>query len=487
MTSCSKTITDTPPQKCLDALLALYLETTGSSATDIVGITGSASQRHYYHISGSIPLVGTIGNEIIENEAFFHIGKVLADNNVNVPRLVAVSDDRSVYLQEDLGNITLYDLISGNGFTPDVIELCRRAIDQLVRLQLAGVRHIDTSFCHPVPAMSGESIMWDLNYFKYCFLKNQISDIDEPRLEHEFRHLTRFVEESTPRLFIHRDFQSRNIIIHSDDAWIIDFQGGRLGPALYDIVSFLWQARTNFPDNVRNQLLRYYIKCLSSHIRFPSDNLDSQLDHIIIFRMLQVLGAYGFRGLVQRKQHFITFIPQALKCLLERLENCGNELPYLSHVIGTLSHSAKHITSISASSKPALTVTVYSFSYKKGIPSDDSGNGGGFVFDCRAIHNPGRYDRYRQLTGDDIPVIEFLEHDGEITHFLNHCIALVDTSVRCYISRGFTSLSIAFGCTGGQHRSVYAATHMAAHISHRYGIHVRLIHREQDIIKEFNP
>ncbi|MDE5635563.1 MAG: phosphotransferase, partial [Muribaculaceae bacterium] len=288
-------------------------------------------------------------------------------------------------------------------------------------------------------------------------------------------------------LFIHRDFQSRNILIHDSEAWIIDFQGGRLGPALYDIVSFLWQARANFPDSVRRQLLSYYTNTLAQNIQIPGNLLDTHLDYIIIFRMLQVLGAYGFRGLIQHNQRFITHIPQALKCLSDSLKRCNNKFPYLAKIIDSLADS--HITDSSycISNRPALTVTVYSFSYKKGIPADNSGNGGGFVFDCRAIHNPGRYDRYKQLTGNDLPVIEFLEQDGEITGFLDHCKALVDASVQRYISRGFTNLSVSFGCTGGQHRSVYSASHMAAHIAEHFGIHVRLIHREQNITKEFNP
>lgn len=474
------------PSHSLDNLLELYRESTGSTTVEASSITGSASQRRYYHLHGTTPIVGVIGNNIAENEAFIHICNILAQHSINVPKIINVSNDRTMYLQDDLGDTTLYDLINRDGFTPHVITLCKKSINQLVKFQTSGAIHIDTSFCFPVPSMTGDSVMWDLNYFKYCFLKTQTPHIDEPLLEQEFKRLVSIIEGATPLLFIHRDFQSRNILIHDSDAWIIDFQGGRRGPALYDIVSFLWQARANFPDSVRRQLLNYYISTLDQYIQLPADLLDTQLDYIIIFRMLQVLGAYGFRGLIQQNQRFITHIPQALKCLSDSLKKCSHNFPYLSKIIESLADT--HITDSDHydSARSTLTVTVYSFSYKQGIPADNSGNGGGFVFDCRAIHNPGRYDRYKHLTGNDLPVMEFLEQDGEITRFLDHCKALVDASVQRYISRGFTSLYVSFGCTGGQHRSVYSATHMAKHIAERYGIHVRLIHREQNITKEFN-
>lgn len=484
-TSYSTTINNTSPS--LNDLYQLYWLSTGQYPESYRTITGSASRRQYFHLDGTAPLVGVIGSDLAENQAFIHIATVLKNHGVNVPGIIAESADHICYLQDDLGDISLYDIIRRDGFTDPTIRLCQRAIDNLVALQTAGATGVDPTVCFPVPSMSGDSILWDLNYFKYCFLKISGIEIDEPRLEMDFKKLATEIENAVPQVFIHRDFQSRNILIHNNDTWIIDFQGGRRGPALYDIVSFLWQARAGFPDNIRSQLLSYYTDVLCRHIKVSRDCLTDKLPHIIIFRMLQVLGAYGFRGLIEQKQRFITYIPQALTCIADTLRQLNGTYPYLQSVINDVIPRFSSSSSVSTQEKPTLTVSVYSFSYKKGIPVDDSGNGGGFVFDCRAIHNPGRYEQYRNLTGEDIPVIEFLEYNGEITTFLGHCKSLVDASVERYIRRGFTHLSVSFGCTGGQHRSVYSARHMADHLAEKFGIHVILEHREQHITREYNP
>lgn len=133
-----------------------------------------------------------------------------------------------------------------------------------------------------------------------------------------------------------------------------------------------------------------------------------------------------------------------------------------------------------------LEITIYSFSYRKDLPKDPSGNGGGYVFDCRAIHNPGRYDEYKPLTGLDKPVIDFLEKDGEITGFLGHIYPLADQHIMRYQERGFSYLMFSFGCTGGQHRSVYAAQHLADYIAEKYKVKVILHHREQNILRQYN-
>ncbi|WP_301758409.1 RNase adapter RapZ, partial [uncultured Muribaculum sp.] len=261
------------------------------------------------------------------------------------------------------------------------------------------------------------------------------------------------------------------------------FQGGRRGPYHYDIVSFLWQAKANFPDWLRERLLDVYIESASRYIAIDRRRFDEELRYVRLLRILQVLGAYGFRGRIERKPHFLQSIPKALENLRELLTEPLDEYAYLNSVLNEL---VKEEASDEACD--GLTVKVASFGFRKhGIPEDNSGNGGGFVFDCRAIHNPGRYDDYKSLTGLDREVIEFLEREDDMHRFLEHAFALVDASVERYIKRGFQHLMVSFGCTGGQHRSVYSAERMVRHLHEKYNVRVVVDHVEQNMHKVINP
>ncbi len=417
---------------------------------------------------GSVSLIGVIGTNRMENDAFIYESDFFSKRGINVPSVLAVSSDGMAYLQEDLGDKTLLDVIREEGESERVKYLCKEALTELVKMQ-SSTDGFDWNKCFPVVSLDRRSIMWDLNYFKYCFLKPVGIDFDEPRLEDEFVHLASCLENASPRGFMFRDFQSRNIMIKDNKPWFIDFQGGRKGPLIYDAVSFIWQARAGFSEDLKNELFDSYIDQLSE--KAPVDYPCKK--EIIVFRMLQVLGAYGFRGLIEKKQMFIDSIPGALASCIRYLDR--GQYPHLATCLNRANDEF-------VAKEPAKELTVYvtSFSYKRGIPEDHSGNGGGFVFDCRAIHNPGRYQPYKKLTGDEPSVIEFLERESDIEEFLNHCYALVDASVEVYLRRGFTSLQVNFGCTGGQHRSVYSATHMARHIAEKYGVRVVLTHREQN-------
>ena len=287
---------------------------------------------------------------------------------------------------------------------------------------------------------------------------------------------------SSSATFLYRDFQSRNVMIKDGEPWFIDFQGGRKGPVYYDVASFLWQAKAKFPPHLREELLSDYITALRKYIPVDESYFRSQLRHFVLFRTLQVLGAYGFRGYFEKKPHFIQSVPFAIENLRELLREGFPEYPYLSQVLKELTELKQFSDDLS---KRTLEVKVVSFAYKKGIPNDASGNGGGFVFDCRAINNPGKYERYNHFTGLDEPVIQFLEEDGEITTFLAHVYDIVDASVKRYMDRGFTNLMVCFGCTGGQHRSVYSAQHLAEHLNKTFGVKVDLVHREQNIEQIF--
>ncbi|MDE6757627.1 MAG: phosphotransferase, partial [Muribaculaceae bacterium] len=367
-------------------------------------------------------------------------------------------------------------------FSEEEKRLLTTTIRSLADIQYRGADGLDFNICYPLPEFCRRTVMWDLNYFKYNFLKLSGIQFNESLLEDDFERLADYLLAEKSSTFMYRDFQSRNVMIKDGQPWFIDFQGGRKGPAHYDVASFLWQAKANIPAGLRNELIDEYLDTASRYAEIDRDKFRERLQHVVLFRLMQVLGAYGFRGLFEKKAHFMESIPPALTKVRELIAANGFECyPTLTDILGRLAD--RFISD--AAAPDHLTVTVRSFSYKRGIPDDTSGNGGGYVFDCRGLHNPGRYDEYKKLTGMDTPVIDFLEARGEVQPFLEHCFALADSSAEVYLRRGFTSLTINFGCTGGQHRSVYCAEKMAAHLSAKYGVDIKLQHREQRINKRF--
>ena len=427
-------------------------------------------------------MIGVSGESAEENRAFLYMAAHFRSKGLPVPQVVAQSDDSIFYLQEDLGDQLLFNAIEKGRqtgvFDEYEKELLRKTMRLLPVVQFAGAEGMDFSYCYPQSEFNGRSILWDLNYFKYCFLKATGIEFQENMLEDDFQKMTDVLLRSGSATFLYRDFQSRNVMVKDGEPWLIDFQGGRKGPVYYDVASFLWQAKANYPDSLRQELLKEYIDALRRYQPVDESYFYAQLRHFVLFRTLQVLGAYGFRGYFEKKPHFIQSVPFAIENLRRLLQEPYTEYPYLCDVLRRLTELKQFTDNLQ---KRRLVVKVTSFAYKKGIPEDPSGNGGGYVFDCRAVNNPGKYERYKPFTGLDEPVIRFLEEDGEITQFLTHVYALVDASVKRYMERGFTSLSVCFGCTGGQHRSVYSAQHLAEHLNQQFGVQVNLVHREQNI------
>ena len=481
----------------MQRLISLYKNLYAAEPASVEPITGSGSPRQYYRMSDQSgrSVIGTIGTSLEENRAFIGLTRHFEACGLPVPHLLAVSPDQMAYLQADLGSTSLYQAVSqgreSGSYSPAEQQLLRQAIAVLPRFQILGARGLDTSLCYPTPRMDSMSIMFDLNYFKYCFLKLLPAiDFNEISLQHDLERLTADIlaltADGEPTLVL-RDFQARNVMLTDGQPYLIDYQGCRLGPVEYDLASFLWQASSRYPAELRNQLIDTYVEA-SSELRVTDGTLLRQrLRLMVLFRLLQVLGAYGFRGLHERKAYFLHSIPPALANLRELLATgAANSYPYLEQVLNSIINSQLSTINYQLSPPPSspLTVTIYSFSYKKGIPADPSGNGGGYVFDCRSTHNPGRYEPYKQLTGLDREVIDFLESDGEILQFLSHVYPLAEHHTETYIRRGFTSLMFSFGCTGGQHRSVYSAQHLAEHLRRLYPqIKIHLIHREQGIDK----
>lgn len=456
-------------------------------------ISQQGSNRHYFREvdAQGKTYIRVEGTNKEENSAFIYLSQHFASKGLPVPHVYEVSENGMSYTQDDLGDLLLFDAIrhgrETGEFSVEEKDLLARTLRALAHIQVKGAEGLDWSYCFPVPAMDERAIRWDLNYFKYCFLKGTKIEFSEPLLEDEFDHLTAIILAQPADSFLYRDCQSRNVMIKDGQPFFIDFQGGRRGPTQYDVASFLWQAKANIPAALREELIELYLNELQSLL--PS--LDKQawkeaLPHFVLFRTLQVLGAYGYRGFFERKQHFIQSIPNALRNLREVLECVGDDYPYLCTVAAQLvstilSDTTADETSQNLPTPNTLTVTVYSFSFKKGLPVDESGNGGGYIFDCRSTHNPGKYEQYKQLTGLDQPVIDFLEQDGEITTFLQSVDKLVDHHVERFLERGFNHLQVCFGCTGGQHRSVYSAEYTAKRLHAKYGVRVHLIHRERGI------
>lgn len=471
-----------------EVLKDLYHTFVGRPADEIVELPSSGSNRRYFRLSGPRSLIGVSGTSRPENEAFLYMAAHFRQKGLPVPEVYCSSEDKLFYLQEDLGDTLLFDAIEkgrkSSVFDETEKKLLHQTIELLPKVQFVGADGMDFSHCYPQPEFNRRSILWDLNYFKYCFLKATGLEFQEDRLEDDFQKMADVLLRSASATFMYRDFQSRNVMVRDGEPWLIDFQGGRKGPVYYDVASFLWQAKAKYPDDLREELLGSYIAALRQYIPVDETYFRSQLQHFVLFRILQVLGTYGFRGYFEKKPHFIQSVPYAIDNLRQLLREDYAEYPYLCSVLRDLTQLTQFSDDIQ---RRRLEVKVMSFAYKKGIPDDPTGNGGGFVFDCRAINNPGKYERYNHFTGLDEPVVRFLEDDGEITTFLQHVYTIVDASVKRYLDRGFTNLMVCFGCTGGQHRSVYSAQHLAEHLNQKYGVKVHLVHREQNIEQIYNP
>lgn len=491
-------------------LMSLFEECSGVRAESSVPLSSSGSNRKYFRISGGgKSLVGVAGTDVKENEAFVCMAGHFRSKGLRVPEVMAVSADGLYYLQEDLGDCSLFDAVaagreSGN-YSPQEKSLLLETISCLPEIQFKGAEGLDFSVCWPEPEFNRRMVMADLNYFKYCFLKATGLEFNEAALEKDFELLAEKLLEGHDYAFMYRDFQARNVMIHDGKPYFIDFQGGKRGPVHYDVASFVWQARARYPEPFRDGLVHAYIDAAGQYARIDAGLFRRRLKLFVLFRTLQVLGAYGFRGLFERKPHFLRSIPYAMENLRGILEDPPVGCPYLVPLLRLMTElpqfampqrdgmdawksgmSGKSVAQADAGLQSGpLEVTVCSFSYKKGLPDDPSGNGGGYVFDCRALPNPGRYEYYRQFTGMDAEVVEFFRDKAEVPAFLGHVFSLADAHVGRFIERGFTHLMICFGCTGGQHRSVYCAERTAEHLAGQHpGIRVTVVHREQNVKKK---
>lgn len=475
-------------QTLIDAIRALFTDWKKTAPSSIDLLPQSGSDRRYFRVHDSEgSYIGTYGDNVRENETFIYFSRHFQSKGLAAPRILAISEDKKAYLQQDFGDRSLIDLLESKGYVPEVYDKFKQSLEELARLQIEGDQGLDYEQCLTNKEFGKQAIMADLLYFKYYFLDALRKPYDKQKLIDDFEALANYLTHTEYKFFMFRDFQSRNIMLDQDKIGFIDFQGGMKGAPQYDVASMLWQARANLPDDWKARLLEDYMDAFEKRISASLDRniFRSQYNGYVLIRLLQVLGAYGFRGLFERKAHFLTSIPLALQNLAWFIQHqpIGIAVPEFRKVLTICvdPEIIERFTPIQATEQTPLVVRINSFSYKKGLPADESGNGGGYVFDCRGILNPGRQEEFKVQTGRDKSVKDYLEQQTRMPEFLNSVFDIVDITVEDYIQRGFADLQISFGCTGGQHRSVYAADALARHLRNKFKVRIELNHREQGI------
>ncbi len=465
-------------------LTGLFEAHFGDKVKDISALTAHGLERKLFRIRGGArSVIGVENSDRAENVAFLEFSKHFRKSGLLVPEIYTEDLDENIYLEEDLGDWTLFDLLLDTreeqaNFPDKIFSLYQKVVGVLPDFQIRAGKSLDYSVCYPRSRFDRKSMMWDLNYFKYYFLKLAKIPFNEQNLEDDFDNFTSFLLEADQDYFLYRDFQSRNIMIRDGEPFFIDYQGGRQGALQYDIASLLYDAKANLPFDVRDQLLQTYMDGLSEYIKVDRDEFLKYFYGFVLVRIMQAMGAYGFRGFYERKAHFLQSVPFAIRNLEQvlRTAELPVELSSLTEILRQLVRSTR-LRELGNVQLP-VTVRVRSFSYKQGLPKDETGHGGGFIFDCRALPNPGRLEQYKRLTGNDPEVIAFLENKEEVHRFFTHVRDLVSQVVENYQERNFTHLDIAFGCTGGQHRSVHCANLLTKFLKKKYQVKVLLSHRE---------
>jgi aminoglycoside/choline kinase family phosphotransferase len=474
-------------QSIIENISSLFAGFSSETIDSIEKIPQSGSNRVYFRITTkNNSFIATFNNHIKENQTFIHFSRHFLAANCPVPEIYVVSKDNTLYIQQDFGDISLLNKLEESGYNGYVYALFEQSLKKLAHLQIKGDHQLDYSYCITSREFGKKAILSDLLYFKYYFLDTLQIPYDKEKLIDDFEALGSYLTHVDHKYFMFRDFQSRNILIKKEEVFFIDFQGGMKGALQYDVASMLWQAKAALSEEWKNKLLDYYMDCVESELEKKIDRLSfvSQYNGYVLIRLLQVLGAYGFRGLFERKAHFLTSIPLGLKNLKWFLNyrQIGMALPEFERLLELITRDEiiNRFEPLYATDKSALVVYINSFAYKNGIPSDESGNGGGFVFDCRGILNPGRIEAFKNQTGRDKSVKDFLEQQTRMPDFLNSVYDLTDIAVEDYIKRDFKSLQVNFGCTGGQHRSVYAADALARHLRNKFKVKIDLRHIEQE-------
>ena len=469
----------------------LFFNYKNIQASNIVKLPQSGGDRIYYRISykdedNTNTAIATYSNNIKENKFFIYCTEHFFKKHLSVPVIYAVSEDFTIYIQEDLGNNSLLEILKERGKIKDVFELYKTSLKALSEMQIKGSENFDFKQCLVSEEFDEQQVLNDLNYFKYYFLDLLKLDYNKNNLAQEFKKIATILGVAPYKYFMFRDFQGRNIMVKNEEVNFIDYQGGMKGPIAYDVASLLWQAKAELPEEWKKELQDYYFNCIQKLIPDVNkiDFIESY-NNFTFLRMLQVLGAYGFRGLFERKTHFLSSISSALVNLKSFQQNIlpGVAIPELRNIISKITEDdiVERFANYISNKNNILVVNINSFSFiTRGYPEEKSDNGGGFVFDCRGILNPGRIEEYKQLTGRDEPVIKYLQQKTKMDEWLDSIFSVVDVTVENYIQRDFSNLTINFGCTGGRHRSVYAADALNYHLKEKFGIKTVVKHLEQN-------
>lgn len=467
----------------IEAIGQLFTAVFEKKADRIEKLPQSGSDRIYFRIyAGEKTHIATYDINTRETETFIQFSRHFKQAGLPVPQVYGVNAENTIYIQEDLGTASLLNKLEEYGHSDYTYELFRKSLSELARIQILGDSGLNYNWCLTAKEFGKQAIMSDLLYFKYYFLDTLQLPYDKQAMMDDFDALSTYLTRTENKYFMFRDFQSRNIIVRDNDVYFIDYQGGMKGALQYDVASMLWQAKAELSEEWKKNLLDYYMDEADKLLEKPIDRITfvSQYNGYVLIRLLQVLGAYGFRGLFERKAHFLSSIPLALQNLKFFLDNqrVGIVTPEFDRVLHLVvaPDIMERFHVPQANEQTPLVIEVNSFSYKVALPVDETENGGGFMFDMRGILNPGRFEEYKKLTGKDKPVQDFLEQRTKMGKFLNSVWDLIDITVEEYLRRDFNHLMISFGCTGGQHRSVYAAEQTARHLRNKYKLKVNLTH-----------
>ena len=469
--------------KYINDLSNLFEKTFKEKITAIEDIKSDGSNRKILRLKNTNrSVVGFFGPDKSENNAFVSFSKHFKNQSLPVPEIFAYEPLNKIYLETDLGNETLFDFLEKHRKNSDLdsetISYYKKSLKWLSFFQIKALENFDFENCYPRQAFDRQSIMWDLNYFKYYFAKLAGIPFNEEKLENDFILFSDFLVKTRSDFFLYRDFQSRNIMIKNNETWFIDYQGGRKGALQYDVASLLYDAKADINPELREELLIYYLFLPEIKKAISKEEFIAFYYPYVIIRIMQALGAYGLRGFYEKKTHFLQSVPYAIKNLEWIIENtnCLKEYSEMLKIFKRIISSSqlRQFTK----RKLGLNLKIYSFSYKNGIPQDYSGHNGGFVFDCRCLPNPGKEEKYKELTGKDIEVIRYFEEKKEVSNFFDKAVSLIEQAVSNYSSRNFTDLSVCFGCTGGRHRSVYMADKLYSVFKGRKNISPMVKHME---------